>query len=62
MNYNTTTLEFPNAIVRVHRPELTPEERNRRMKAIHNASANLLKEVERKKSKNEYEQNIELCG
>lgn len=36
------TLEYPNAIVRIHRPELSPEERSKRMKAIHDAAANLL--------------------
>lgn len=49
MNYNTTTFKFPNAVVRVHRPELTDQERNKRMKAIHKASADLLKEVEKMK-------------
>ena len=47
MNYNTTTFNFPNAIVRVQRPELTEQERAKRMKAIYNASADLLKEVEK---------------
>ena len=36
---------YPNAIVRVYRPELTPEERTRRMKAIYRHASNLLKEV-----------------
>lgn len=34
---------FPNATVRVFHPILTPEERERRMKIIHNAAAELLK-------------------
>lgn len=38
------TFNFPNCIVRVHIPDLTEEERERRMKAIHNAAADLLKE------------------
>lgn len=59
MNYSTTTFEFPNAIVRVHRPELTPEERTRRMKAIYDASAALLKEIERKKTN---EKDFKRCG
>jgi ribosome recycling factor len=42
-------IETPGAIIRVYHPELTEQERNRRMKAIHNAAAELLKEVERKK-------------
>lgn len=47
MNYNTTTFNFPNAIVRVQRPELTVQERSKRMQAIHNAAATLLKETEK---------------
>lgn len=34
---------FPNMVARVYIPDLTPEERNKRMKAIHDAAANLLK-------------------
>lgn len=37
------TFEFPGMIARVHIPDLTPEERSRRMKIIHQAAANLLK-------------------
>lgn len=40
---------FPNMTVRVHSPELTQEERTKRMKAIHNAAAALLGSIERKK-------------
>lgn len=36
-----------NNIVRVHRPELTDEERAKRMNQIHNAAAALLLAVER---------------
>jgi hypothetical protein len=39
-------LDFPNARVRVFRPELTESERNRRMKIIHKAAADLLLLVE----------------
>ena len=35
-------------IVRVHRPELTEEERARRMKRVYNAAASVLKEKEKK--------------
>lgn len=35
----------PTAVVRVHRPELTAEERAKRMKAIEKAAANLVKAV-----------------
>ena len=49
--YNEAILiESPGAVIRVYRPDLTDEERNRRMKAIQKASADLLKEIERKKS------------
>jgi anaerobic ribonucleoside-triphosphate reductase len=34
---------FPNMIARVHIPDLTKEERARRMAIIHDAAANLLK-------------------
>jgi hypothetical protein len=36
------TLNFPNMVVRVHRPELTQTERSSRMKKIELATANLL--------------------
>ena len=39
------TIEFPNMVARIFRPVLTTEEKNRRMNAIHKASANLMKEV-----------------
>lgn len=34
--------EFPGMIARVHIPDITPEERERRMKQIHRAAARLL--------------------
>lgn len=36
---------YPDMIVRVHIPDITPEERARRMKQIHNAASDLLKSV-----------------
>lgn len=36
------TLEFPGMTVRVHIPDLSPAERERRMKAIHKQAARLL--------------------
>lgn len=39
----TRVIEFPGMIARVHIPDLTPAERERRMKAIHKAAAELLK-------------------
>ena len=42
--YSTVkTFTYPNAIVRVHIPDLAEEERKRRLKRIHDAAANLLK-------------------
>ena len=42
---HTKTIESKSAIVRVFQPVLTDEERAKRMKAIHNAAAALLKET-----------------
>ena len=39
------TFTYSNAIVRVHIPDLTPEERERRMKAVRKATVDLMKEV-----------------
>lgn len=36
-------LHLDNAVVTVYRPILTPEERERRMKIIHDAAADVLK-------------------
>lgn len=38
------TIQFPGLVARVYIPELTPEERKARMKAIYKAAANLLKD------------------
>ena len=38
-----TVYHYPDAVVRVYRPELTPEERARRMKAIAYHAERLLK-------------------
>lgn len=37
-----TTINYPNMIVRVHRPELSAEERKKRMKEIEKAAGKLL--------------------
>lgn len=37
------TFTYPNMTVRVHIPDLTEEERTRRMQRIHTAAAELLK-------------------
>lgn len=44
----TLVFEYPNAIVRVHIPDLTVEESERRKKQIHDAAAQLLMEKYRK--------------
>ena len=42
------TFTYPNAIVRVHFPDLSDEENNKRMKKIQKAAAELLKETLKK--------------
>jgi hypothetical protein len=39
---------FENMTVRVHIPDLTTEERTRRMKLIHNAASDLLKDYQKR--------------
>lgn len=43
------TFTYPNMVVRVHFPDLTEEENKRRMKRLHQAAAEILKEQEVKK-------------
>ena len=43
--------EFDNAVVRVHTPDLTEEERSRRMNRIKAAAENMMKGIEREKCK-----------
>ena len=43
----TKVFTYPNAIVRVHFPDLTDEEQQKRMKKLHKAAAELLKEVKK---------------
>lgn len=40
--YRTKTLQYGNGTIVVHRPELTPEERARRMEGIKEAAARLI--------------------
>lgn len=40
------TFTYPNMTVRVHIPDLSEEERKRRMKAVYQAAAELLKSKE----------------
>lgn len=42
-------IEYPNSVIRVYRPVLDDEERARRMKRIHDAAADLLRDLYRKK-------------
>ena len=44
----TSVFKYPNMIVRVHFPDISEEENERRMKRIHDAAADVLKEVIRK--------------
>ena len=37
------TFNFPNMVARVHIPDISEEERNRRMKIIYQAAENLIK-------------------
>lgn len=46
----------PEFIITVSRPELTPEERARRMKEIHDAAVRLVLATEREKRKKEMHQ------
>lgn len=41
----TKIFEYPNAIVRVHIPDISQEERERRMAQIQKAAAELLKSI-----------------
>lgn len=45
------TFTYPNAIVRVHFPDLTDEENSKRMKKIRKAAEELLKDQTRGKEK-----------
>ena len=47
------TFVFPNMTVNVYIPDLTAEERNRRMKKIHKSAANLIMKAEEVKRNNE---------
>lgn len=48
---------YSNAIVRVHRPDITKEEHKRRMKQIHKAAENVLKSKQIKETQKE-KQNV----
>lgn len=43
------TFNFPNAVVRVHIPDLTPEERQRRMNNLKEATARFMMAVEKER-------------
>lgn len=40
------TMEFPNMVARVHIPDLTEEEKQRRLQKIYDATINLLRKGE----------------
>ena len=50
MQGQTIVFKYPNATVRVHRPDLAPEEREKRLNAVKKSAEMLLREV----IKNEY--------
>ena len=47
------TIEHPNFKARIFRPNLTAEEKKKRMQNIYNAASNLLKEINRVEKRNE---------
>jgi hypothetical protein len=52
VQYKTETFTYPNAIVRVHFPDITEEENSRRMKKIRKTAEELLKDkIQRKEKK-----------
>lgn len=51
----TITFTYPNAIVRVHFPDLSEEENNKRMKKIQKAASELLKETIKNRRKENHE-------
>lgn len=46
------TFHYPNVIARVHIPDITPEERERRMANISKAAADLLLSIEQERNSN----------
>ena len=63
------TFVYPNAIVRVHIPDLTEEERERRMNNIKKATADFMMAVLAEEQKNEESKNcnqgnraVDVCG
>ena len=51
----TQTFYYPNAIVRVHFPDISAEEHERRMKRIRDAAAELLKETMKNEARKQQE-------
>lgn len=49
MEWTVTTMRTENAIIRIRRPVLTPEERERRLDGIKKAAVNALLATERNK-------------
>lgn len=43
------TFTYPNCIIRVHIPDITEEERARRMQRIHDAAAELIMDARKRK-------------
>ena len=49
------TFNINNAVVRVHIPDLTADERSRRIEKIKDAAANMMKGIEKEKCKKDAE-------
>ena len=56
--YEPVTTIYTNAIVTVRRPILTDEERARRLKIVHDAAVDLLKDLYEKQAKKECQGNV----
>lgn len=56
--YEPVTTVYTNAIVTVRRPILTDEERARRLKIVHDAAVDLLKDLYEKQAKKECQGNV----
>lgn len=56
--YEPVTTVYTNAIVTVRRPILTDEEQARRLKIVHDAAVDLLKDLYEKQAKKECKGNV----
>ena len=54
MNDNVTTFNYPNMIIRVHRPTLTDDEKTKRMNDLINATERFMKNIKKGQEQHEY--------